>query len=273
MEDYTITQDYTAPVILNNGAVRSRKWSFTLNNFTEEEITQLHSTFQNCKIIFGEETGESGTPHLQGYLEFTDAKTMTSVKKILGTDRVHLEPAKKNRQANINYCSKEGNVLRDDFSTTYTGRDLPKKNDLYPWQTDILALISETPDDRSIHWFYEPHGNSGKSKFGKYLCFHCPNVCLTTATKSNDILTCVEEQYDTYILDFPRTLGSDYCPYTALEQLKNGFITDAKLKKKARRLLFNPPHVIVFSNYPPDKSKLSMDRWKIFNIYTNTWEH
>lgn len=269
-----ITQDYTAAVILKTAAVRSRKWSFTLNNFTHAELTQITQGYDFCKIVFGREIGDSGTPHLQGYLEMSNAKTMTALKKLLDIDRIHLEPSFKCRTANVRYCIKGGDVIRNDFGVIYTGADLPKPDELYDWQRSILSLLNSAPDDRSIYWYYEPIGNSGKSKFGKYLAFHFPNVCLTTATKSNDILTAVADTYTAYVLDFPRTINEDkdYTPYKAIEQLKNGFITDSKLKKESRRIMFNPPHVIIFSNSPPEKSKLSLDRWKIYNIYTNTWE-
>lgn len=251
---------------------RCRNWSIVLNNYTEDDIyTFTH--LEDCKGKVCKEVGKSGTPHLQSYFEFKNAKSMMAIKKLFKNDKLHCEPAYKCREANKRYCVK-GEIIRDDFPTTfkYQGRDLPKEEDLYDWQKFIVDLISKPADDRHVYWFYEPEGNSGKTKFGKYLCFHNPNVCLTTATKSADILTSVNDHFNVYILDFPRTLGSDYCPYTAIEQLKNGFITDAKLKKEARIVMFDPPHVIIFSNHPPERSKLSRDRWQVYNIYTNTWE-
>jgi len=40
-------------------------------------------------------------------------------------------------------------------------------------------------------------------------------------------------------------------------------ITDGKLKKKARILVFNSPQVICFANWPPDTGVLSEDRWVV----------
>lgn len=277
-----IAQERTEPVILKtpgsvletdaNLGFRSRRWSFTLNNYTTEETAHIAQYFEHCWCV-GMEVGEEGTPHLQGYVEIPNPKALTSLKRIVG-ERAHLEPAYKHRTANLQYCRKGGNMLRDDFPTLkkYCGEDLPKKEDLFDWQLTILKILDEKPNNREVYWFYEDTGNTGKSMFGKYLCYHKKNVCLLTCTKSADILTAVDEQYDTYILDFPRTLGVDYCPYTAIEQLKNGFITDAKLKKKARIMMFDPPHVIIFSNHKPELSKLSRDRWRVYNIHTGIWE-
>ena len=81
--------------------VRVRNWVFTLNNYTEEEIKSLAQ--QNC-YLFQEETGENGTPHLQGMLCFPNPMSLSSMKRING--RAHWEPCK-NKIASIQYCSKE----------------------------------------------------------------------------------------------------------------------------------------------------------------------
>ena len=54
--------------------------------------------------------GEEGTPHLQGYLEFTKALDLKRVENLLG-GRAHLEQAKGNQKQNIAYCEKEGQAL------------------------------------------------------------------------------------------------------------------------------------------------------------------
>lgn len=48
------------------------RWCFTLNNYTEEEYGSMVLVFkEKCKMcIIGDEKGDSGTPHLQGYVEF-----------------------------------------------------------------------------------------------------------------------------------------------------------------------------------------------------------
>lgn len=88
----------------------NRSWCFTLNNYTPAEVTSIQSA--ECKyIIFGREVGEEGTPHLQGFVQFKDGKTMSAVKTTLGTDRLHLEVCGGNPQQNITYCSKQGDVF------------------------------------------------------------------------------------------------------------------------------------------------------------------
>lgn len=260
-----MTQADTKGTRGNTNNPRHRKWFFTWNNYELAHVDTLLDKFSEAeKYIFQEEKGENGTPHLQGCVEFSNARSFTSMKKI--HDKIHWEPTK-NGNAAIEYCCKEatrnGQIWSKNIAKKYNGSDLIKE--LRPWQQEIANLIRTKPDNRKVYWYWEPNGNMGKSSLGKYLAFHNSNVCLTTATKSADILTCVDPIYDTYIFDFPRCLG-DFLPFTAIEQLKNGFITDSKLKKKARMLMFDPPHVIIFSNYEPDKDKLSADRWVIKKI-------
>lgn len=89
---------------------RARGWTITLNNYSEEEwknineFAQLHTE----KYIFGKEVGESGTPHIQGYVYFKNPKDMKGVKKILNNNKLHLEVAKGNTKQNLSYCSKDG---------------------------------------------------------------------------------------------------------------------------------------------------------------------
>ncbi|AJD07502.1 replication-associated protein [Odonata-associated circular virus-20] len=82
---------------------RSRAWCFTLNNFTPEELAEIEN--KSDYGIIGDEIGEKGTRHLQGYLYWKNPRKFTFIKKII--PRAHIEPAKGNPQQNITYCSKD----------------------------------------------------------------------------------------------------------------------------------------------------------------------
>lgn len=62
--------------------------------------------------IVGKEIGAQGTPHLQGYCYFDNAKKWDQIVKWFDNPRVHLEVAKGNKSQNFKYCSKDG-----DFET------------------------------------------------------------------------------------------------------------------------------------------------------------
>lgn len=87
-------------------STRSLGWCFTLNNYNEQEYLELLET--ECQyIIIGKEVGESGTPHLQGFIHFAKpGKTLAGCKKING--KAHWEQTKGSIDQNVEYCSKDG---------------------------------------------------------------------------------------------------------------------------------------------------------------------
>ncbi|WP_445724192.1 hypothetical protein [Flavobacterium sp.] len=109
-------QRKTQPTQLGEGntkppprSIRARRWCFTLNNYANTSITGIIEYFQDHKInyIIGREIGESGTPHLQGYIECKNAMDFKVLQKI--NPKIHWEKAKGNKEQNIEYCSKDGN--------------------------------------------------------------------------------------------------------------------------------------------------------------------
>ncbi len=92
---------------------RNRRYCLTLNNPTEDELRRLAcvETKNLKRAIFGSEVGESGTPHLQGFIHLKNAMTLTAVKKRFGSDRYHLEVAKGTDYEAWTYCAKDGNIF------------------------------------------------------------------------------------------------------------------------------------------------------------------
>lgn len=258
----------------NTKPFRARGWVLTQNSYDETQLNEyLEEATRKCKwYIIGKEVAPTtGMKHLQVYLYYDNDRTFVEMKNKFKT--AHIEKAKGTPKHNAVYCSKEKDFI--------TNMDIPKakkpiktinENQLYDWQKKLEALHNTEPDDRTIYWVWEPTGKTGKSSFTKYMKVkYGDEVCILNSPKSADILTCANEEYKTYIFDFSRS-QEGYEPWNALEQLKNGMITDAKLKKKARQLIFNSPHVICFSNFEPEQHKLSNDRWKIIRIRNNLFE-
>jgi len=91
---------------------RSRRWCFTLNNYTAEDEAKIQSKDIPFVIYGRERAPTTGTPHLQGYLELADrGKTLSATKKMLGLQTVHLIIARGTAEENINYCSKGGDFF------------------------------------------------------------------------------------------------------------------------------------------------------------------
>ncbi len=91
-------------------ALRSRGFVFTLNNYSETDAAEVFK-LQSKYCIIGKEVGETGTPHLQGYIQYNGQK---SVRELRGAiPRAHIEAAKGSPLQNKKYCEKGG-----DFEET-----------------------------------------------------------------------------------------------------------------------------------------------------------
>ncbi len=86
-----------------------KHWCFTLNNYTDTEWKRLENILDIASYaILGKEVGDSGTPHIQGYVVLKKRYYLTGVRKILG--RAHWEPKvkKSTYKQCIVYCKKDG---------------------------------------------------------------------------------------------------------------------------------------------------------------------
>jgi len=87
---------------------QSRDYVFTTNNYTEAHIQALEEL--DCVyVVYGKEKGDSGTPHLQGYVRFKSPKTFSACKKAM-PEGSHIEIKKGTCQQAIDYCKKDGDV-------------------------------------------------------------------------------------------------------------------------------------------------------------------
>lgn len=126
------------PVRLRSQAgQRVSRFVFTLNNWTDAEYAELTEDFalQTKWMIVAKETGESGTPHLQGAVVLGKQMTWSRIKGINCFKRAHFEPMRGSPHDSLVYCSK------DDPSPFIHGA-LPepgKRNDLRMVTDRILA--------------------------------------------------------------------------------------------------------------------------------------
>lgn len=245
----------------------SKRWCFTLNNFTDEEISSIVPIFREyCNVaFFSKEHLEEGTPHLQGYCEFLVKCRPISVFGEV-CNRICWIKAKGNLQSNLAYITKENPLffthgLPEPIKTI-------EKSQFYNYQREIHDLILTKPDDRTINWYWEDDGNTGKSSFTKYLCVHHKAIVLSGKASDcfNGILSVMDKNGvapNIVIFDIPRVC-SDYISYQAIEKIKDGCFFSGKYE--GGMCVYNPPHILCFANVPPDAEKLSLDRWNIRHI-------
>lgn len=87
---------------------QSRRWSFTLNNYSDAEVEHLRELGTAVRyLVFGREVApDTGTPHLQGFVIFESPKRLNACK-LLVSNRAHVEPARASSEQNATYCKKE----------------------------------------------------------------------------------------------------------------------------------------------------------------------
>lgn len=85
---------------------RSRGWCFTINNPTEWDTSDIENLIPLCQyLIKGNETGEGGTRHWQGYCYFKEKKSFNQMRGWL--PRAHIEKQRGTNTQAIDYCKKE----------------------------------------------------------------------------------------------------------------------------------------------------------------------
>lgn len=267
------SQEISCPVEGNTNLQRGRRWCFTLNNYTEEDLSQLSAYFDKTTkfYIIGKEIGESGTPHLQGYFERNMQIRFDTLKKIM--PKCHLEKAKGNKQQNVEYCSKTGITVTKEVNSR-ENKILKKHYTAIkwkPWQQEIIDLIEAGPaqNSRDIYWYWEPTGNVGKTFLCKYLCIKYDAII--ASGKKDDVFNQINSWLNTnkdkdpflILLDIPRS-AHGHISYGAIEACKNGLLYSGKYE--GGKCIFDYPHVIIFANEEPNYTEMSSDKFIVRNI-------
>lgn len=166
---------------------KCRAFVFTINNYTDEVVEALHS--YECRyLVYGKEVGESGTPHLQGYVEHKDALTYSAFNKKLGLKKGGPFASCKKREGTpkqaAGYCKKGKEELqtRDGTSSYCQFYENPSKT----WdgfergtiseqgqRTDIQEVINDImegntiPDEICVNdaMFYHQYGRTCNKAF------------------------------------------------------------------------------------------------------------
>jgi hypothetical protein len=128
---------------------RYKTWVFTLNNYTQGDLEAIRLTPNINYLICGEERApRTGTPHLQGYVQFNVVKRLSTIKKLPGYGRSHLQVARGSAQDNYNYCTKSG----DDYFELGTLSQVSQQG-----ITQIDTLIDEKMSGSTDRELYDCH--------------------------------------------------------------------------------------------------------------------
>lgn len=127
---------------------RAKYWCFTVNNPTTDErakIVALEDEDAVEYLVFGNEVGESGTPHLQGFVAFSTRVRLTQVKQSVSA-RGHFEVAKFPEKA-AEYCKKDGDFVEFGVLTLKKG----KRSDLDAFKDDVKIGVLTVKELREAH--------------------------------------------------------------------------------------------------------------------------
>jgi len=123
----------------------AKRWCFTINNPTNEESFLLsiwgesigaEGEESDCSyLIFGRETGASGTNHLQGYLELRKKKRLPYLKSFQWLSRAHFEVSRGTSQQASDYCKKDGD-FQEYGALALAGGNASKFEQLRNWVAD-----------------------------------------------------------------------------------------------------------------------------------------
>lgn len=267
MEKHKVTQSDTTEDGNTKSSSRSRRYMYTINNPTSEDLTHINVLCKKAKVsVYQLEVGDEGTEHYQGYIEFKNALTFASMKKKL--PRAHIEICR-NAEASIAYCQKEEGRVDGPWT-----KGLPKSlniiKNLYPWQQKVKEIIDKPADDRTILWIWEATGKTGKTQFCKYLAVNYNMLFVQGGAKDMKFQLIEHFKQDEcnkdnliVVMGLTRT-KEHFVSYEGLESIKDGIF--ASTKYESSMCIFNSPHMIVMANFEPDMDNLSHDRWDIREI-------
>lgn len=252
------------------------KWEDT----TKSDWLSFFGTY--CKKwAFQKEQGQgaNGYVHGQGRMSLVAKKAFGPLKCLMDTAGLtgyHLTPTSKGvaLKGDTFYVIKKDSRLdgpwtdQDQLEPKVMTKQLAKIQTLYPWQQSVVDYL-QTWEDRKILCIVQPAGDCGKSGFAEYLEYHDLANEIPPMNDMQDIMACVMsfKNKKAFVIDMPKAMKKDKLgPFFAgLECLKNGLAYDKRYSFKKMR--FDRPHIIVFTNTPPDTDLLSPDRWDFRQIY------
>lgn len=236
-----------------------------------------------CKhYVFQLEQGDTGYKHYQGRLSLIKKRRKHSALALFcDTPPNYFEPTvlRECLKGDAFYQTKldtrlEGPWTDKDHVLVKTKQmDLFNSWGLLPWQNQLKNEV-DSFCLRSIDLVYDPKGNSGKSLFSEHMEYCGKSEEVPPFRLMEDIFAWVASRpiKKTYIVDMPRGMKKDKLGefYSGLEVIKNGVAYDKRYN--AKKVRFDRPRIIVFTNMLPRMDLMSADRWKIWTIEANTLE-
>lgn len=244
---------FDEPVVAANRP--SKSWTFTLNNYSAQDVQRFRD-FECSYLVIGFETGDSGTPHLQGYLLWKRSYRLTQLKKLVPS--AHWEIAIVTDA--MNYCMKENYEVIDrrtkgkrndllEAVTTLKESGLKKMKVDHPttyvkFHSGLEKLWNPTKRTwkPTVTWIW---GKTGVGKTKKV--FDAEGFDIWVSGKNLRWWQGYEEQEVVLIDDF----RADFCTFHELLRILDRYPYTVEVKGGSRQLVAK--RMYITSCFPPDK--------------------
>lgn len=260
-------------------------WDITISSTLVEDENTIKKAFRKCckKWAFQLEQGdETGYVHYQCRIALHKKTTLNHAKELVGLEG-NYTPSSTNsisKTSNFNYVLKPQTRIagpwtdKDDVEEEEIKIPIQYKVELYKWQQSLYDLVMKEIEEkkyRNVHILYDVHGGIGKTTFALNLTCRRKAEYIPPMNDSKDIMRMCYDLSTSkcYIIDLTRAMKKDklFSMYSAVEQIKNGYIYDDRYTFK--RKFIDSPGVIILTNELPDINLLSSDRWKIHLVENN----
>jgi len=253
---------------------KNRAYCVVINNYSEQEWNVCLN--EECEFsVFAKEVGESGTPHIQGYLYFKSARAFTTLKKLLPRANL-ISPPNGSPSQNLTYIQgpydKDGKhkdfnpdaVIRGDCPVQGKRTDIENVKDIIKESGKMRDVVLHATSYQSVRhaevilkyhevqrdwkpnvmWF---HGKTGTGKSRK---------AYELLEREGDVYTCMStakwfEGYDAHENVLMDDMRKDFCKFHELLRLLDRYPVRIEAKGGSRQFLAR--QIIITSCYSPSE--------------------
>lgn len=211
--------------------------------------------------IYGKEVGESGTPHIQGYIEFFTNQRLSAVRKLI--PRAHWEKRVGTSKQARAYCTKDNDwVEQGEMSDPTPGS-----------RNDINKVKSMIKDGKGMKDIIEDSSSYQAVRYAEKMLTHCENkrnwkpevTWLYGPTGSGKTRQAMEntldpwisgknlkwwEGYDAHSDVIIDDFRKDFCTFHELLRILDRYPYTVEVKGGSRQLLAK--RIFITSCYPPE---------------------
>lgn len=263
-------------------------WDATISKEVINDAKELESIMSEYFSKFGwqEEIGEkNGFNHFQfrGKL----------IKKMRKTDKIlmdcHWSVTVTENIDNWSYLLKaptriEGTQFKSwcNVNTNEKGQYIARqyridKETLRPFQRTVSEYVF---DKDTVNVIIDKQGGIGKSTIAHFTRLNNNGIVLPVCNDPKELVQACQNMLSgknlrekvVIICDLPKATNKDklFGLYTAIEQIKSGYVVD--MRNKLKEWDFDSPTMWVFTNDVPDMTLLTSRRWKLWEVCPITYQ-